>query len=75
MSKHVTLSEEAYAALTAHKRHPNESLSHIILRFVPKPIKTFGDLENDLQNLDGPVVDLEALNELRNRKRRANRAH
>jgi predicted CopG family antitoxin len=74
MSKPATLSEPAYAALMAHKREKNDSLSQIILRFVPPPIRTFEDLEKHLQNLDGPVVDMEVLRELRIRKRKANGA-
>jgi len=75
MSKPATLSDEAHAALLGQKRAKSESLSQVILRFVPKPIRTFGDLEKHLQNLDGPVnVDFKAFERVRARKRRANRA-
>ncbi len=75
MSKPAALSDEAYAALKAQKAAPAESLSSVILRFVPRPIRTFGDLESHLQNLEGPVVvDHAALERLRERKRKANRA-
>jgi len=75
MSKPATLSDEAYAALAAQKAARDESLSSVILRFVPRPIRTFGDLEAHLQNLEGPVtVDHPALERLRERKRKANRA-
>jgi len=74
MSKPATLSEQAYAALKAHKREKNDSLSQIILRFVPPPIRTFGDLEKHLENLEGPVVDMKVLQEVRTRKRKANGA-
>ena len=70
MSKPATLSNEAYAVLKANKRDERESLSSVILRFVPRPIKTFGDLEKHLNNLETPVVlDWDALNRLRRRKR------
>src|SRR5207253_10245422 len=56
MSKPATLSEEAYSRLVANKKHKRDSLSQVILRFVPPPIRTFGDLERHLNNLEGPVV-------------------
>ncbi len=74
MSKPASLSEAAYAALSAHKRGKQDSLSQVILRFVPPPIRTFGDLEKHLKNLEGPVVDYKALERVRRRKRRSTRA-
>lgn len=75
MSKPATLSDEAHAALIAQKKEKNESLSHVILRFVPSPVRTFGDLEKHLQNLEGPVnVDFEALKRVRQRKQKGSRA-
>ena len=74
MSKPVSLSDQAYAALVAQKRGQSESLSQVILGFVPRPIRTFGDLEKHLKNLEGPVnVDAEALQRVHRRKQRANR--
>lgn len=71
MSKPAQLSEEAYEALKAHKQNPKESLSKVILRFVPPPIRTFGDLEKHLENFDGPVIpDLNAVRRVRDRKRK-----
>jgi predicted CopG family antitoxin len=71
MSKPATLSEEAYKVLKANKRNEKESLSSVILRFVPHPIKTFGDLEKHLNNLEAPLaLDWEALERVRERKRR-----
>ncbi len=73
MSKPATLSEEAYAALMAQKQGKQDSLSQVILRFVPRPIRTFGDLERHLADLDGPVnVDYDALEKVRRRKQKAN---
>jgi predicted CopG family antitoxin len=70
MSKRVTLSNEAYEALVAQKQGREESLSEVILRFVPRLIRTFGNLEKHLQNLEGPIVaDYEALERVRRRKR------
>ncbi len=71
MGKSVNLSEEAYAVLQAHKRNRKESLSQVILRVVPKPIRTFGDLERHLESLDDTVfdrIDIEALQRVRKRK-------
>jgi hypothetical protein len=68
MNKNLKLSDAAYAALLKHKRE-GESLSDVIERFVPAPIRTFGDLERHLQALDGPLtVDFGALARLRQRK-------
>ncbi len=75
MSKPATLSDEAYAALKAHKKRSNDSLSQVILRFVPPPIRTFGDLEQHLDKLDGPLhVDWEAMEKVRRRKEKPRRA-
>ena len=69
MSKPAMLSNEAYLALKAAKRSDDESLSQVILRHVPKPIRTFGDLEKHLDNLEGPVIaDVAALARIRARK-------
>ena len=74
MSKPATLSDEAYQALVAQKQGRKESLSDIILRFVPRPIRTFGDLEKHLENLDSPIVDYEALERVRRRKQKGKSA-
>jgi predicted CopG family antitoxin len=75
MSKPATLSDEAYKALTAQKQTKTDSLSQVILRFVPRPIRTFGDLEKHLENVEGPVVvDYAALERVRGRKRKAGNA-
>ena len=74
MSNRVTLSDEAYAALRAHKRNSSDSLSQVILRFVPPPIRTFGDLEKHLEKLDAPLqVDWEAMEKVRQRKAKSRR--
>ncbi len=76
MSKPATLSEEAYKVLAANRKHPKESLSSVIMRFVPRPIRTFGALEKHLDQVDGRLqVDWEALERVRERKRKANHAH
>jgi predicted CopG family antitoxin len=76
MSKPATLSEEAYKVLTANRKHSKESLSSVIMRFVPRPVRTFGALERHLEQTDGQLqVDCEALERVRERKRKANHAH
>ena len=78
MGKSANLSEQAYAALQANKLSKRESLSQVIVRLVPQPIRTFGDLEKHLEDLDQGVIeriDLEGLQRLCERKRKANRAH
>lgn len=75
MSKSATLSDEAYQTLVAQKQGKMESLSDVILRCVPRPIRTFGDLEKHLKNLEGPVItDYEALERVRRRKQKGRRA-
>jgi len=62
------LDDEAIAALEAHRRG-NESFSRVVKRLAPPPIKTFGDLERFLDQLDGPLFsDLETLKRLRKRR-------
>ena len=68
------LSDEAYAALK-DQQGPQESLSQVILRFVPRPIKTFGDLERHLEQMDGPILpDASAIRRVQRGKRKG-RAH
>lgn len=69
------LSDEAYAALKKHKRR-DESFSDVVKRLAPPPIRTFGDLEKHLASIEGPLnVDLEALQQLKARKRTLNHGH
>ena len=74
MGKPATLSETAYKAIQATKLFEKESISEVILRLVPRPLHTFGDLEAHLSNLEGPVIADEAALE-RLRKAKASRAH
>ena len=75
MSRNVNLDDEAVAALKAH-RHGNESFSKVVKRLAPPPIKTFGDLEKFLDQLEGPLFsDLETLKKLRERKAKQGHAH
>lgn len=70
------LSDDAYEILKANKRS-DESLSDVIKRYVPPPIRTFGDLEKHLQNFEGPIagVDYDALAALKKRKQKAGRVN
>ncbi len=71
MSKNVMLSDEAYAALAKHKKR-SESFSDVVKRLAPPPIRTFGDLEKYLENLDGPLfTDMEALRRIKARRLRS----
>jgi predicted CopG family antitoxin len=80
MAKPMQVSETAYAVLSAQKG-PRESFSDVILRCVPQPIETFGELSTYLRTKKGPLADAEFLKELRRRKQnpkrspRKNRAH
>jgi len=68
MSKRLTVSDSAYAALAA-QRGPNESFSDVILRLAPPPLETCGDLLDYLERTKAPLLDLNFLAELRKRKR------
>ncbi len=75
MSRNVNLDDEAIAALEAHRRG-NESFSRVVKRLAPPPIRTFGDLEKYLDQLDGPLFsDLKALKRLRERRAEGKDAH
>ncbi len=75
MSRNVNLDDEAVAALEAHRRG-NESFSKVVKRLAPPPIKTFGDLERFLEQLEGPLFsDLETLKKLRKGTPRKGNAH
>lgn len=74
MGKSAMLSDEAYAALLAAKERPDESLSQVILRYVPTPIRTFGDLERHLANAEGPLLpEPEMIRRVTERKARRKR--
>jgi predicted CopG family antitoxin len=76
MSKRVTLSEEAYKLLAANREHPKETLSSVIIRFVPRRITAFGVQEKYLDQADAQLrVDFEALEQMRERKRKGNHVH
>jgi predicted CopG family antitoxin len=74
MGRSANLSEEAYSVLKANKEQPGESLSRVILRLVPRPIRTFEDLEKHLDSLDDCVFDKVDTAALR-KNRKGNRAH
>ena len=75
MSKNVTLSDDAYSALSKHKRK-GESFSDVVKRLAPTPIETFGDLEKYLNGLEGPLfpsIDWIRRVRVRKKSRRARR--
>ncbi len=75
MSRNVNLDDDAVAALEAHRRG-NESFSKVVKRLAPPPIRTFGDLEKFLADIEGPLFsDLDMLKKIRDRKLKAGRAH
>jgi predicted CopG family antitoxin len=76
MSKRTTLSVDAYKLLAANRKHPKETLSSVIIRFVPRPITASGVLEKCLDQADAQLrVDFKALEQMRERKRKANHDH
>jgi hypothetical protein len=72
MSKNVNLDDEAIAALDAYRRE-GESYSKVIKRKVGPPIRTFGDLEKALNQIDGPILDLDRVEKIRRTARRSKR--
>ena len=64
MSKNVNLDDDAIAALDAH-RHEGESYSKVIKRKIAPPIRTFGDLEKALNEIDGPILDVDLIEKMR----------
>lgn len=75
MGKNVVLSDDAYAALSKHKRK-GETFSDVVLRLAPAPIETFGDLEKYLDDLEGPLFpNMEWIRRVRDSKKlRADRS-
>ena len=75
MSRNVNLDDEAVSLLESHRR-PSESFSKVVKRFVPPPIRTFGDLEKHLENLDGPLIpDIEAVERALAARKKGRHAH
>jgi hypothetical protein len=75
MSKNVMLSDQAYKALSKHKGK-GESFSEVVLRLAPPPIETFGDLEQFLNTLEGPLIPhLDRIRRVRDRNKKSSNAH
>ena len=71
--KTLTISEEAHARLRKHKM-PGESFTQVILRELPEPLETAGEVLDYLKFQPPPRLDPRALRALRQgRGRRSNR--
>ena len=71
--KTLTISEEAHQRLKKHKL-PGESFTQVILRELPEPLETAGQVLDFLKSEPPPKLDLKALGALRHhRGRRSNR--
>jgi predicted CopG family antitoxin len=71
--KTLTISEEAHRRLKRH-RLPGESFTQVILREIPEPLETAGDVLDYLSTQAPARIDREALAALRKgRGRRSNR--
>ena len=71
--KTLTISEEAHARLRKHKL-PGESFTQVILRELPDPLQTAGEVLDHLKTQAPPRLDRKALEALRKgRGRRSNR--
>ncbi len=71
--KTLTISEEAHARLKKHKM-PGESFTQVILRELPDPLQTAGEVLDYLRGEPPPRLDRKAMEALRQgRGRRSNR--
>ena len=71
--KTLTITEEAHERLRKHKL-PGESFTQVILRELPEPLETAGDVLDFLRSQPRPKIDRPALESLRRgRGRRSNR--
>ena len=71
--KTLTISVEAHQRLKKHKL-PGESFTQVILRELPEPLETAGDVLDYLESQAPARIDRQALRALRNgRGRRSNR--
>lgn len=71
--KTLTISEEAYQRLKKHKL-PGESFTQVILRELPEPLETAGEVLDYLTSEPPAQLDRRALQALRRgRRRRSNR--
>jgi len=71
--KTLTISEEAHERLRKHKM-PGESFTQVILRELPEPLETAGEVLDFLKSQAPPRLDRIALESLRKgRGRRSNR--
>lgn len=71
--KTLTISEEAHARLKKHKM-PGESFTQVILRELPDPLQTAGEVLDYLRGQPSPRLDRKALEALRQgRGRRSHR--
>ncbi len=71
--KTLTISDEAHRRLQRHKL-PGESFTQVILREIPEPLETAGEVLDFLKSELPPLLDRKALERLRQgRGRRSNR--
>jgi predicted CopG family antitoxin len=71
--KTLTISDEAHQRLKKHKL-PGESFTQVILREIPEPLETAGDVLDFLRSEPAPEIDRRALESLRkDRGRRSQR--
>ena len=67
--KTLTISDEAHQRLKRHKL-PGESFTQVILREIPEPLETAGDVLDFLRAEPSPRLDQRALEALRKRRGR-----
>lgn len=70
--KTLTISEEAHQRLKKHKL-PGESFTQVILRELPEPLETAGEVLAFLKSEPPPRLDRRALEALGNRRGRRSR--
>lgn len=70
--KTLTISDEAHQRLKKRKL-PGESFTQVILREIPEPLETAGDVLDYLRSEPAPQLDRRALESLR--KGRGRRSH
>jgi predicted CopG family antitoxin len=70
--KTLTISEEAHRRLKRHKL-PGESFTQVILREIPEPLETAGDVIDFLRSEPRPKLDRKALELFRRGRGRRSR--
>jgi predicted CopG family antitoxin len=70
MGKTITIEDDVYKLLLSLKREQGDSFSKVLRRHVARPANTCGELEEAMDKMPPPEVDLHMLERIRKERGR-----